>query len=369
MSGIITFPQQAAGATPAAGNDNLFFKTDGFLYFTDSAGVEHKVIDTYNSYPFRKNLLINGGAEVAQDVVRNLTTGAQYSTVDMCSIWASGGAVSAGTLTQVTTSVAGRTGKAARAAGTTLTGSGVISWRYRMEAADALKYKNTSSSFSIKVAHDVGSNINYTAIIRKATVADNFAGVTVISTGSPTAVVTATGTTLSLANVAMGDCSNGIEIEVQAACGAVTTKNFDFTEWQLEVGSVTTDFEHIPFTDALQRCLRYFEKSFTQGVAPAQNTGLATGAHIAALIVAGAVNIVFPVPVRFAVIKRSTPTITYFNPAAANAFLRNAVRSTDATVTSTNDSNNGGFSFNYTGAVGWVAGDDCRVHWTADARL
>ena len=166
--------------------------------------------------------------------------------------------MSAGTVTQATSSFAGLTGLAARASGATLTGSGVIAWRYRMEAKDALKLKNQVASFQIAVLHNVGSSINYTIIIRKPTVSDNFTSTTTISTGSTISVATSTGVVISTpeGGVSLGDVSNGIEIEVQAACGAVTTKNFDFTDWQLEKGPSITPVERRDYQDELLKCQR-----------------------------------------------------------------------------------------------------------------
>ncbi len=42
----------------------------------------------------------------------------------------------------------------------------------------------------------------------------------------------------------------------------------DFTGFQLEVGSVATDFEHRSYTDEIRLCERYFQTSFEQGQAP-----------------------------------------------------------------------------------------------------
>ncbi|WP_089401639.1 hypothetical protein [Noviherbaspirillum humi] len=238
--------------------------------------------------------LINGGAEVAQRGAVSLTTSAQYGQVDRCAIWASGGVVSAGSLVQNTAAAVGRTGKSARASGVTLTGAGVISWRYRMEAADAIKLKNQAGSFQIAVMHDVGNAVNYTIIVRKPTAADNFTAVTTIATSSSMAVPTGTATPLAFPNIALGDCSNGLEIEVQAACGAVVTKNFDFTEWQLQEGASVTPFERRDIQSELARCQRYYEK----------------GNYSIWSSDVGAVNYTYYTAVFFKVQKRVTPTVT-----------------------------------------------------------
>jgi hypothetical protein len=214
-----------------------------------------------NNIGARLNKLANGCCQVAQrnNLTISLTTARLIGQVDACALWASGGAVSAGTLTQLATgALAGGTGYAARAAGVTLTGAGVISFATRMEARDAKKFKNQTCSFQIAVDHDVGSSVNYTIIAKKVTTTDDvFSALTTISTGSPIAVATATGTLLTFQSIAMGDCSHGIEFEVQAACGAITTKNFNFTEFAVDIGSVCPTFCGNPYEVDLAMCQRY----------------------------------------------------------------------------------------------------------------
>ncbi|BDD93548.1 hypothetical protein PanNE5_29880 [Pandoraea sp. NE5] len=209
-----------------------------------------------------RNKLVNGWAYIAQDTARSLSTSPQYGLVDMVAGWASGGAVSAGAITQDTASPVGRAGYAFKLAGVTLTGSGQVSWRYRMDSAEALKLKNQTSQFQIAVQHDVGAAINYTVIVRKPNALDNFSSTTVISTSPVTSVPSATPTKLVpfVSGVALGDVSNGLEIEVQAACGAVTAKNFWFTEWQLEEGAVASAFEYRPVAQDMPACDRVFQK-------------------------------------------------------------------------------------------------------------
>src|SRR6185312_6359100 len=223
-----------------------------------------------------RNYLINGGAGVAQKTATvTLTTSAKYGQVDQCAMWASGGSVSAGTLTQNTSATVGRTGNAARAAGVTLTGSGQISWRYRVESVDAVNLKNQSGSFQIMVMHDVGISVNYTIIIRKPTASDNYASTTVISTSSAIPVASGTATQLTAPGISLGDVSNGIEIEIQAACGAITTKNFDFTEWQLEEGDNCTTFVRRLYEEELRNCRRYLPTYVAGGSSEAVCAGQA----------------------------------------------------------------------------------------------
>lgn len=188
--------------------------------------------------------------------------------------WASGGAITAGTLVQDTAAPVGRTGKAVRFQSCTLTGSGQMSWRYRMESGDAVNMKNQTATFQIKVQHNVGSAINYTVVIRKPTAADNFSSTTVIGTSAATSVASGVAQQLTFTQ-ALGDCSYGLEIEVQAACGAVTTKDFWWTEWSIEEGAAASNIEFRPIPVELAACMRYYQAdTFHCGGAPiASGTG------------------------------------------------------------------------------------------------
>lgn len=239
------------------------------------------------------NAVINGGMIVAQRA--DLTLGssapaanAGYGKVDRFQAWCTGTAVSAGTATQDTAATIGRTGYALKLSGVTLTGTGIAYVRHRIEANNSVRFKNQVASLSAVVKHDVGSAINYTLTVRKANTADTFSATTVIQTGSATSVASATETTIKLENISMGDCSNGIEIEVKAECGAITTKNFWLTELQLEPGVTATTFEHVDFGGELVRCWRYFEKSFDYATAPADSVAYENGRGTCAGVNVGA---------------------------------------------------------------------------------
>jgi len=206
----------------------------------------------------RKNLIINGSGIINQRVSAYTLVKNTYGFgPDRFAGMATGTAVSAGTLTQTTSANCGHTGYGFKFSGVTLTGTGILYLRTRIEAKDALWLKNQYASFQAKVYHDVGSSVNYTIYVRKANSADNFAAVTDISNSGATAVATATATTIKYENIAMGDCSTGIEIEIKVECGAVTTKNFEFTEMQLELGSKATEIEYRNTKAELELCAYY----------------------------------------------------------------------------------------------------------------
>lgn len=138
---------------------------------------------------------------------------------------------------------------------------------------------------------------------------------------------------------------------------------------QLELGTKATAFEVIPFGVELEHCCRYYNKSFVYGTAPVQASASNAGVHAYPCTVAGAAVNYSP-SIYFPVTMRGTPTITYYNPQAANAFVFNFTRGTSATATA-NAGTTGPRAFNLscTGILGWAVGDLLGVHWTAEAEL
>jgi hypothetical protein len=138
-------------------------------------------------------------------------------------------------------------------------------------------------------------------------------------------------------------------------------------EAQLTEGVEIVDWISNPQVTELDRCSRFYAKSFALATAPAQNAGL-TGAWRGNAAQAGAVAFVhgfipFPVPLRAA------PAVTFFNPSAANAFLRQTVTPSDATATSATQITERGTEVTATGLAAWAKGDGLAIHYTADAEL
>ncbi len=98
------------------------------------------------------------------------------------------------------------------------------------------------------------------------------------------------------------------------ACDS-TLNDFYICGAQLEKGSVATAFEDRTIQEEIMLCQRYFEKSFPYSVVPAQNAG--TAGTLATI--APATNARVAVRWDFKVTKRSSPSITTYNPSAANA--------------------------------------------------
>ena len=308
--------------------------------------------------PTNKNAIINGIGEINQRVTAYTLAKDVYSWdvndltgPDRHEGMATGTAVTAGTFGVVTNSAVGVTGKAFKFAGVTLTGTGVLFQRYRMEAADAVKFKNQTASFSSRVLHDVGSAKDFTVFIRKADVADNFSAVTAIANSGAQSIETATNSDLNFLNISMGDCSNGIEIEIQMEVGAITTKNVELTELQFEHGVINSDFEYSEQGDQLAKCQRRCDKSYDQDIVPGattsdgirfwEMTSLANSDHDANL------------DTRFTVTMADTPAVIAYDTAGASGKVTMQAGSVNATISQ--QSHN---SFNVKGTNG--AGNTIR---------
>lgn len=326
--------------------------------------------------------IINSGAIVAQRVTApSLTNAFQYGAVDRFAAKGAGTAVSAGTIAQTTSANVGTTGYALKLAGVTLTGSGKVHVRYRMEAKDAIRYKNNPASFAVKVWHDVGSACNYLITVRKPTTADNFASVSDIANSGNISVASSTPTTISFENINtnnLGDVSNGLEIEIEVTTGAITTKNFEFTEFQLNRGYVANQYVGRNFDDELRACQRYFEKSTGYSVAPHASVGVINGGGMAntqllMLIpaVGSSVGSRTWGSMPFKVSKRAAPTMTYSD--GAGNLARSTVGDSNLGTTYTNQAET------FRGIVGFEQGVQFQaaptsnywviLMWSADAEL
>jgi hypothetical protein len=90
---------------------------------------------------------------------------------------------------------------------------------------------------------------------------------------------------------------------------------FYITGVQLEVGTQATSFEYRQYTTELQLCQRYYAKTFLQETAPAQNASNANAINVRAATTGQPISAQWKLPVTM----RAAPTLTTFNPFAANA--------------------------------------------------
>lgn len=154
------------------------------------------------------------------------------------------------------------------------------------------------------------------------------------------------------------------------ACDDVAN-NFRLCGVQLELGSVATEFEAVPFDVQLARCQRYYMKSYSTDVDPGAATALGRVA------VALQTNINTRAHVRFPVEMRAAPTISRWD-AAGNASRITAIDAANAETnnvnsasTLTTDIGAGGFAFNDAAGAGNAGATAVMStsHFTANAEL
>lgn len=314
-----------------------------------------------------QNYVINGGCQIAQRVTApSLSTTSQYGKVDRFRVHATGTAVSAGTITQGTAQTFAKTGNTLQVSGATITGTGVVLLRHRIEAKNAIQLKNLVASFVATVYHDVGSTINYTITIRKPTASDNFASTTDIQASSALPVATATATKIRLENVSLGDVTNGIEIEISVACGAVTTKNFHFTDFVFNYGAVAMGYAPQTFDRDLYACMRYYEKSYDYTEAPGASTTSQALIHNSF----NSGNTMSNSAV-FKVTKRTAPTVTVYDRVGninKISYVAGTASATDNTAEPSKTIKDTGWCYS-AGGMPTSSQGSSFLNWIADAEL
>ena len=327
---------------------------------SETALVSQYLAAMYQFMAEAKNFAINGTGVIQQRGDYTLVKDVYDFGPDRFAGMATGTAVSAGTLTQIEAANIGVTGFAHKFDQVTITGAGIIYHRTRLESKDAKNFKNQKAALSCKVYHDVGSAIDYTLFVRKANAEDDFSAVTVISNDGGTSVDSATATELKFEDITMGDCSNGIEIELKIECGAITLKDFEQTEYQLKVGEAATPFKPESTDSVMAQCQRYYEKSYDLDVDP--GTAAVDNGEVREDDTRN--NAGFLPGVRFAVAKRTTPTVIIYSPDTGT--VGKVANSADKDGVALDIGENGVVRVSIAGGS---AGANARYHWAARAEL
>lgn len=142
-----------------------------------------------------------------------------------------------------------------------------------------------------------------------------------------------------------------------------TTQNdFLLAMVQVELGPAATPFSERPMPVEQQLCRRYFWKTFPIDVTPGQTAGSFGAVTMIGASGDGKVREML----RFPVTMRGTPTITFFNPSAANANARNLTDAQDRAVGASRISGDS-VLISSAGTDSTDVGDEIAVHVTADA--
>jgi hypothetical protein len=144
--------------------------------------------------------------------------------------------------------------------------------------------------------------------------------------------------------------------------------NFRLALVKVEAGTYVTPWRPTTFDQQLAQCRRYYQKSFPYSTAPAQNASYTNA--ITALQGVGAVAIQNSWNSRnFTPQLRAAPTMTLYNPQAANAQGRDIDTGTDCALTITLNVSTDSFDVACQTPAGSGAGQRLAIHFVADSRL
>jgi len=107
-----------------------------------------------------------------------------------------------------------------------------------------------------------------------------------------------------------------------------TSNEWYITGVQLEVGTSASDFEFLPHDVNLQRCMRYYQKSYDYGTA----VGTATFTSIIQISYGTAGTNQMGFPIKYPVTMRATPTLTVYDDAGNSGKLQRGGSNKGASV-------------------------------------
>jgi hypothetical protein len=143
-----------------------------------------------------------------------------------------------------------------------------------------------------------------------------------------------------------------------------TSNYFRITGVKTDLGINATQLSPLPFPEELQRCKRYFFKTFRYDITPAQAVGNAKGEYTAYATRAGNVDN-FGMRQYFAVPLRTQPTVTTYNPLNANSFGVDILTLQNLVVGASFDRE--GYIISMTGHTTTSIGSALMVNFTCDA--
>ncbi|CAI2719736.1 hypothetical protein [Nitrospina watsonii] len=357
----VLFPEQVTPpANPPSGNRKLYFRDDGNLYQLDAAGIENPVIARGG-----KNALINGNFRIWQRGTSFTATG--YSADRWWHEKGGGGAVTISrqsfALGQV--DVPGEPEFFLRHDQTTGGSSPVPKIVQRIEDVRTFAGETITLSFWVKgtaPATDLTVFLVQVFGSGGAPSSDVAVNVGTYSFTGSWSKKTFTVAVPSISGKTIGTNDDDY-LDIRVAQSAVNeTFTLDIANVQVEKGSVATEFERRPLGLELSLCERYFAKTFPIATAPAQNAGVTGSLYWNGN--SGVASIMWRFPVRM----RASPTITLYNPSAANNNGRNIDDSTDKPL-SQQHINDQVAVYAVSSASAANDNDRLSIHMTADAEL
>lgn len=393
--------------TPAAGVTAVFVDSaDKRIKVKDENGV----ISTLTPDGLGgRNVLVNGGFNVQQRVATTSTAIPSISTTTRAGQVADRWAVTVGNTTtcswaQIDSSAANETNLLARYYGkiTQATNAAKFILSQFIINADMMHLRGQKVRVSCKIKQFVGSNQIYKLgllqLAAAGTVDTSPAFISAIgaSTVDPTWGTnlllinpdstptgengTISGSSLQITSTVNwvrsscvftipADAKNLIVVLWKDSTGGATDAT-GIAEFQLTQGTELVDYIEPPLVKTILKCQRFYCKTFAMTTVPVTNAGINTGEAKGVAGKAGAVansGIIFW---RYPVVMWKTPiTVTLYNPAAANALIRNITGTADMGATAATAQLDASTIVIATGVAATAIGDQIGIHITADAEI
>jgi hypothetical protein len=194
-------------------------------------------------------------------------------------------------------------------------------------------------------------------------VVTGFTGQTTVCSTSQTLTPGAAAVTLTATGV-VPSTTRQLELRIgwttAGTAAASDTLNVSLPRLNLGPVDLGPDLTRI-YTTELPICQRFYQKSFPSVIAPGNtNPGVAPVVTLSTGASGG-----FGIHIPLRPFMRASPSVTTYNPSAANANWRDTTNAADRTATAGQITDP---SFYISGAGG-IAGSTNNIHWTADAEI
>jgi hypothetical protein len=181
--------------------------------------------------------------------------------------------------------------------------------------------------------------------------------------------LTTTFQTFKIEGVTLGTTLTNLAVIIWVDDTTITVADYAYiTGVQLEVGTVATAYAARPYAEELRRCQRYFWKTFTKDITPAQSSGSIVGALVYRVQVASttAGNSLW---VKYPATMFAVPTVVFYSTNAASTDWWSANNVAASGASSSAYAGLANIQVVNAQLAGDAASHTCRIHATFEAEL
>jgi hypothetical protein len=251
----------------------------------------------------------------------------------------------------------------------TMTGAGYGNYLQALESDLCSKLTGNKVTLSLKIRRNSTFMSDISIIIQKNATADTLLGGTwtdisntkVTNANIPTGTTSSDWYLISVTVIIPTDgTANGIRVSLQMNTTSTSGAYYEIAQAQISISDTTLPFQSRSFADELALCQRYYEKSYSQQVAPGTATVIGVSGMVAGLDTATITGS------KFSVKKRIAPTVIMYSQNGTVNKVTAAGGADTATATAT-IIGDGGFAT--ISSSGIITTTYYYYHFTADAEL